>query len=223
MNATVHPGVLQLRERGIQLTTKTGCEKQKGNTTCSPDAHIVAGAEGLLLANSHFGLCPRGGPALYTPRPVLSVAAGAIPVFLGRKPIPPFANSFDWSTFSLHVANLTDVGALDRVLSAVSQHRRRQLVANADVLRRTLCSLPTVLATVLNETWRIRERCSDLGLCPPIRGYPLTRFGEVSWKAWANLTTDLDLARYCRGIVPSWARWYWVGLNATRGWPPCWF
>jgi Exostosin family len=73
-----------------------------------------------------FCLCPPGW-ALWTPRPVQALMLGCIPVILGDSLALPFANLFDWSTFSIKLPE-SDAERIADVLGELERNHMDHLV-----------------------------------------------------------------------------------------------
>jgi len=117
----------------------------------------TAGAlsEAELYARSRFVLCPRG-LALWTPRPILAVYSGAVPVIIGADELLlPLYRMFDWRTFAVRVPSLA-IGHLVPLLRAIPRAHVRALLANASKLRALLQAEPQRLAeAIVEETLQI--------------------------------------------------------------------
>lgn len=117
-------------------------------------------SEADLFRRAVFGLCPRGS-FLWTPRPVLSVYSGAIPVIIdsdNESVIPPFARSYDWDSFSIRIWS-QQVSQLKEILTTVTGTERKRLLDNAAPLKAVLQSRTKTARAVLQETAWIMNKC----------------------------------------------------------------
>ena len=149
---------------GLNLSVGLHAQRRLSQAGGQKDYGIVASGPGqvgaeldqaMLYARSRFMLCPRGF-ALWTPRPVLAVYSGAVPVIIGAEQLMlPLGRTFDWRAFVLRVPS-RDISRLEPILRAVPRSHVRALRANALRLRALLRSAPERLAeAIVRETLKI--------------------------------------------------------------------
>eukprot|EP00668_Euglena_longa_P015297 GGOE01019360.1.p1 GENE.GGOE01019360.1~~GGOE01019360.1.p1 ORF type:complete len:413 (+),score=61.48 GGOE01019360.1:112-1350(+) len=117
----------------------------------------------FLMEHCRFVLAPRG-IGLHSFRLLEILAAGAVPVVLADG-VLPFQHLFDWSQFAMHVPEAR-VGAVPRLVRAVSQERWRQMqLVGACMFERFFSDIRRMLIlgleTVRTRVEAVRDHCRD--------------------------------------------------------------
>jgi hypothetical protein len=144
----------------------TRLDAMEGLDACRTDAQspmrwlqFVPEAEERLTEMCSFMLCPRGGPALWTPRPALAVKAGVVPVLLEEESnhvLRPFHRTYEWSEIAISLEVPRQLDDIEPTLEA-SLPERQAMLERAAPLRQVLEDASTIATAALEETWPMLE------------------------------------------------------------------
>jgi len=130
----------------------------------------VPQTEMRLIQMCNFMLCPRGGPALWTPRPGIAVKVGVVPVLLeDTYVLRPFHRTYNWSAFAVRLQVPQQLNEIEPTLETMLPQREEMLMRAAP-LRAALRDAKTIAAAALQETWPILRKAGlVVGIAPASR------------------------------------------------------
>lgn len=119
-----------------------------------------------LLAESQFGICPRG-VGLHTRRVLETLAAGSVPVILADNWVPPFSGIVNWTEFSL-IYDEADAHLVKHRLQRLrdSEQFRAMKRRGFDVFNRVFMDVEQWIATMLQHYEAlVRKAAAEAKLC----------------------------------------------------------